>query len=156
MLSFGSLHLTHLRKCRCTGWKAQQTSLILFLVYVDFSFATLNGLTRLEVCYEYIRVRHPRSMCFSSCCPYQSLLWSQCRHSNSSKDQEPQMQVVALKHISPNEKVANPGFASLHEFMVLMKRRDMAKENWPSNFRLEQQLTKDTFRDVMPELRTLL
>ena len=77
ILSFGSLHLTHLRKCRCTGWKAQQTSLILFLVYVDFSFATLNGLTRLEVCYEYIHYLEsssgtPRSMCFSSCCPYQS------------------------------------------------------------------------------------
>ena len=30
-----------------------------------------------------------------------------------TKDQEPQMQVVALKHISPNEEVANPGFTSL-------------------------------------------
>ena len=39
---------------------------------------------------------------------------------------------------------------------VLMKRRRDAKEDWPSNLRLEQQLTKDTFKDVMPELRKTL
>jgi hypothetical protein len=39
---------------------------------------------------------------------------------------------------------------------VLVKRRKGAKEAWPSNLRLERQLTKDAFRDVMPELRTTL
>jgi hypothetical protein len=40
--------------------------------------------------------------------------------------------------------------------MEVMKRRKASKEDWPSNLRLEPQLTKATFRDVMPELRTTL
>jgi hypothetical protein len=39
---------------------------------------------------------------------------------------------------------------------VLMKRRQDAGEAWPANLRLEPQLTKKAYREVMPELRSVL
>jgi hypothetical protein len=57
-------------------------------------------------------------------------------------------------HQRPRPQIEETRQLSLMD--VLMKRREDAKKDWPSNLRLERQLTKETFRDVMPELRTTL
>lgn len=39
---------------------------------------------------------------------------------------------------------------------LLLKQKAAAGENWPANLRIEPQLKKEVFKNVQPELRTVM